>query len=397
MDLGLPHDAVPGPSRVSVAALIVAAGRGERFGGPLRKSYMPLGGAPLLRHSVAAYCAHPEVGAVRVVIHRDDAALYEAAVGGLALLAPVPGGATRQQSVRAGLESLVEEAPDRVLIHDGARPFPGSAIAHVLRGLEEAPGAVAALPLRDTLKSAEGGRILATVDRTGLWRAQTPQGFRFADILAAHRAAGELEATDDAGVAERAGIPVSLVPGSEHNIKVTTPEDLARAEGILMSHLGDVRCAMGFDVHRFVPGDGVRLCGVAIPYDRALAGHSDADVALHALTDALLGALGEGDIGLHFPPDDAQWRDADSAVFVRRAAAMVAERGGQIGHIDLTLICEAPQIAPHRSAMVASLAALLGIAESRVSVKATTTERLGFTGRGEGIAAQATATVRLPF
>ncbi|MDH3596434.1 MAG: bifunctional 2-C-methyl-D-erythritol 4-phosphate cytidylyltransferase/2-C-methyl-D-erythritol 2,4-cyclodiphosphate synthase [Rhodospirillales bacterium] len=380
-------------------ALVVAAGRGERFGGARPKQYETLAGRPLLHHGLAALVGHPAIAGVRAVIHPDDLALYQSAAEGLDLLDPVPGGANRQDSARLGLESLEELAPEHVLIHDGARPLlPAEVIDRVLRALDRVPGAVAALPVTDTLKREHDGLVAETVARQGLWRAQTPQGFHYPAILAAHRAAAGAELTDDAAVAEQAGLPVALVEGSPRNLKVTTPEDLARAETILTGGGGaqETRSASGFDVHRFGPGDHVTLCGVKIPHDRALLGHSDADVALHALTDALLGALGAGDIGLHFPPTDPRWRGADSAVFLRNASERVAARGGRIVNVDVTVICEAPKLAPHRAHMVARLAELLDLAPERVNVKATTTEGLGFTGRGEGIAAQASATLCLP-
>ena len=380
-------------------ALIVAAGRGERFGSDLPKQYVPLGGQPLLRHCVAHLSRHPAIAAVRVVIDPDARQHYEAAVEGLPVLDPVPGGASRQESVRRGLESLEADAPDTILIHDGARPFCApDLVDRVLGGLVDHQGAIAALPVVDTLKRADGdGVIAATLDRAGMWRAQTPQGFRYHAILEAHRAAtGRDDLTDDAAVAEIAGLDVALVPGAEDNFKVTTPQDLDRAEAILAGRQDDVRVGNGFDVHRFGPGTAVMLCGVEIPHDRGLAGHSDSDVALHALTDALLGALGDGDIGRHFPPSDPQWRGAASEIFVRDAVARLRRRNGAIAHADITLICEAPKVAPHAEAMRARVAAMLGIEPARVSIKATTTEGLGFTGRGEGIAAQATVTLRLP-
>jgi 2-C-methyl-D-erythritol 4-phosphate cytidylyltransferase/2-C-methyl-D-erythritol 2,4-cyclodiphosphate synthase len=308
--------------------------------------------------------------------------------------------------VRLGLESLEELKPDQVLIHDGARPFVAhDLIDRILAALGEAPGAIAALPLTDTVKreatGSIGGCIAGTVAREGLWRAQTPQGFRFAEILAAHRAASaEMGLTDDAAVAEQAGLAVRLVDGDPANLKITTPADLDRAArwlaGAEESRGEEIRGGSGFDVHRFCPGGQVRLCGIDIPHDFALAGHSDADVGLHALVDAILGALAAGDIGEHFPPSDPEWRGADSALFAAHARDLVADRGGRIVNVDVTLICERPKIGPHRAAMTARLADLLGIDQDRVSVKATTTERLGFTGRGEGIAAQATATLALP-
>jgi 2-C-methyl-D-erythritol 4-phosphate cytidylyltransferase / 2-C-methyl-D-erythritol 2,4-cyclodiphosphate synthase len=382
----------------SCIALVVAAGRGFRLGGPLPKQYLPLGGAAVLRYSVATFLAHPGVDHVRVVIHPDDRPLYDAAVAGLDLLPPVHGGAQRQDSVRNGLASLAEAAPDRVLIHDGARPFVDAAtIDRVLSALQDHPGAIAALPIRDTVKRDSGGRIVDTVERRGLWRAQTPQGFRYSEIMAAHRAAEGAELSDDAAVAEQAGLAVALVDGSEENFKVTTTDDLLRAERHLAMQRGDIRTGQGFDVHAFGAGDHVWLCGLKIPHGQGLVGHSDADVGLHALTDALLGALGAGDIGMHFPPSDPAWRGAPSHRFLRHAADLVAAAGGSVAHCDVTLICERPKIGPHREAMVARIAEILGLDPRRVSVKATTTEQLGFTGRGEGIAAQAIATVRLPF
>jgi 2-C-methyl-D-erythritol 4-phosphate cytidylyltransferase / 2-C-methyl-D-erythritol 2,4-cyclodiphosphate synthase len=382
----------------SCIALVVAAGRGFRLGGPLPKQYLPLGGAAVLRYSVATFLAHPGVDHVRVVIHPDDRPLYDAAVAGLDLLPPVHGGAQRQDSVRNGLASLAEAAPDRVLIHDGARPFVDAAtIDRVLAALQDHPGAIAALPIRDTVKRDSDGRIVDTVERRGLWRAQTPQGFRYSEIMAAHRAAEGAELSDDAAVAEQAGLAVALVDGSEENFKVTTTDDLLRAERHLAMQRGDIRTGQGFDVHAFGAGDHVWLCGLKIPHGQGLVGHSDADVGLHALTDALLGALGAGDIGMHFPPSDPAWRGAPSHRFLRHAADLVAAAGGSIAHCDVTLICERPKIGPHREAMVARIAEILGLDPRRVSVKATTTEQLGFTGRGEGIAAQAIATVRLPF
>lgn len=382
-----------------IAALVVAAGRGQRFGGARPKQYAPLAGKPVLRYSLEALTAHPAIDRVVTVIHPDDRPLYDAAADGLPVLEPVHGGASRQQSVHLGLEALAPHGPEQVLIHDGARPFldPGL-IDRVLTGLAAAPGAIAALPVTDTLKRGDGNSIRATVERQGLWRAQTPQGFAFSGILAAHRAIAEgngPELTDDAAVAEQAGLEVRLVDGSTQNLKVTTPDDLLEAErrvsGGYMPRIGQ-----GFDVHRFAAGDRVTLCGVDIPFTQRLSGHSDADVGLHALTDAILGAIGAGDIGSHFPPSDPQWQGADSAIFLRHAAELVAARGGQIGNLDVTLICEAPKIGPHRPAMVARLAELLALPAERISVKATTTEKLGFTGRGEGIAAQAIVTLLLP-
>lgn len=379
-------------------ALVVGAGEGRRFGGEVPKQYCPLSGVAVMRRSLLAFLQHPDVTAVRAVIHPGHGDPYHQAVQGLDLLPPVHGGASRQQSVALGLESLAGEPPSRVLIHDAARPLvPGGVISRVLAALDRSPGAIPALPVADTLKRGDGGTVAATVDRRDLWRAQTPQGFRYGDILAAHRQAGGDELTDDAAVAERAGLAVAIVDGAEDNIKVTTPDDLSRAERFLSwGGAGEIRTGMGFDAHRFGPGDHVMLCGVAVPHDRGLEGHSDADVGLHALTDALLGTIGAGDIGSHFPPSDRQWKDAPSDVFLRRAGELLAERGGRITNLDVTLVCEQPKIGPHRQAMAARIAEILGLAEGRVSIKATTTDKLGFSGRGEGIAAQAVATVALP-
>jgi 2-C-methyl-D-erythritol 4-phosphate cytidylyltransferase / 2-C-methyl-D-erythritol 2,4-cyclodiphosphate synthase len=386
---------------VKIAALIVAAGRGVRAQMPQPKQYAPIGGVPVLARTLAVFLDDPRVDLVQVVIAPGDAEHYERVVEGLhsaRLLAPTEGGATRQASVRHGLQVLKAHAPDLVLIHDAVRPFVTRQIlGRVIEALSEAPGAIAALPVADTLKRADAGnRVTGTIDRAGLWRAQTPQGFRFPDILAAHEAAAAAardDLTDDAAVAEWAGLPVVLVAGSEANRKLTTAEDLAMTD--THAPAADVRTGSGFDVHRLVAGDRVWLCGVPIAHTQALEGHSDADVALHALTDAILGAIGEADIGEHFANTDPRWRNAASDLFLADALARVRARGGSIANVDVTILCEAPKIAPHRQAMRHRVAEILEIDPSRVSVKATTTEGLGFTGRCEGIAALATATVLL--
>ncbi len=381
----------------SIYALVLAAGRGTRFGGALPKQYSPLGGTSVLRHSVGAFTGHPRIDGVLVTIRPEDRAVYDDALAGIDLLPPVPGGAERQDSVRLGLEALAAHRPERVLIHDGARPFPdGPMIDRVIDALDRAPAAIPGLPLGDTIKRVADGFIGETVDRTGLWRVQTPQGFHFEAILDAHRKAAGQTLTDDAAVAEAAGIAPLIVAGNEGNLKVTTADDLARAERLIAARQGDIRVGQGFDVHPFGPGDRLTVCGVEIPHSAGVVGHSDADVGLHALTDAVLGAIGAGDIGMHFPPGDPQWKGASSDRFLAHAAGLVRAKGGGIAALDVTIVCERPKIGPHRAAMVERVAAIAGIAPDRVSVKATTTERLGFTGRGEGIAAQAVATVRLP-
>lgn len=378
--------------------VIVAAGRGHRYGAALPKQYLALAGRCLLYRCASAFTEHPAIDGVQVVIHPDDRDLYDAAVGDLDLLEPTPGGESRQDSVRLGLLSLESLDPDRVLIHDAARPLIGNdLIDRVLHALDSAPGAIPALAVNDTLKRDGGGDriIIETVDREGLWRAQTPQGFHFDKILEAHRAVQGRSLTDDAAVAEAAGLAVSLVDGDESNLKVTSDGDLSRLAGMISGVL-ETRTGMGFDVHAFGPGDHVMLCGVAVDHDRGLVGHSDADVGLHALVDAVLGALGAGDIGDHFPPDDPQWRGVDSMRFAEHASALVTAAGGVISHLDITLACEQPRIGPHRAAMVTRIAEAFNIETRRVNVKATTTERLGFLGRGEGIAGLAVATLRLP-
>jgi 2-C-methyl-D-erythritol 4-phosphate cytidylyltransferase/2-C-methyl-D-erythritol 2,4-cyclodiphosphate synthase len=385
----------------SIFALVLAAGRGARFGGALPKQYLPLGGATVLRHAVDAFVTHGRIDGVMLTIRPEDQGAYDTSMAGLDLLPPVPGGAERQDSVRRGLEALSAYRPSRVLIHDGARPFPDTGlIDRVIDALDRGPAAIPGLPLGDTIKRVDGEAIVDTVDRTGLWRVQTPQGFHYEAILEAHRAAAGRVLTDDAAVAEAAGIRPLIVTGSESNLKVTTEDDLVTAERLIAARssqpLGDIRVGQGFDVHPFGLGDRLMVCGVEIPHGAGVVGHSDADVGLHALTDAILGAIGAGDIGTHFPPSDPQWKGASSDRFLTHAVGLVRARGGGIAALDVTIICERPRIGPHRAAMVERVAAIVGIAADRVSVKATTTEKLGFTGRGEGIAAQAVATVRLP-
>lgn len=386
---------------MTTAALIVAGGRGLRAATSIPKQYVSLGGIPVLARTVSLFLAHPEIDRVAVVIGATDRERYKATFPSpqTKLTAPVEGGDTRQQSVLNGLRALREIAPARVLIHDAVRPFVSSAIiSDVIAALDKQQGAIAAVPLSDTLKRAGSDLIVAgTMERSGLWRAQTPQGFHYKAILAAYEsaaAAGRFDLTDDAAVAELAGIAIAIVPGSASNRKLTTTDDLAMANQS-QAALPDIRTGQGFDVHRFAPGDHVWLCGVRVEHTHALEGHSDADVALHALTDALFGAIGESDIGTVFPNDDPRWKGAASHIFLTEAARRVRAKGGTIGNVDITLLCEAPKIAPHRVAMCARIAAILEIEPGRVAVKATTTEGLGFTGRREGIAALATATVVL--
>lgn len=399
-----------------VSALIVAAGRGARAGGTTPKQYVDLAGITVLARTARAFLGHPGVGSVTVVIHPDDDTLYRSAVSGLTreplrarLTDAVPGGATRQGSVRLGLDALGVAGmgeQDIVLIHDAARPFVSEALisAVIDEVTRTGQGAVPAIAVSDTLKRVVAGDRHAllgeTVAREGLVRVQTPQGFRFGSILEAHRKAyqlGRLDLTDDAAVAALSGLRVATVPGSEENHKLTTAEDMARAAAALTRETaGETRTGQGFDVHRFTAGDHVTLCGIRIAHTAALEGHSDADVGLHALTDALLGAIGEGDIGEHFPPSDPRWRGQASRLFVEDAAQRIARRGGRIINVDVTILCEAPRIGPHRAAMQAKVAEILKLGPGRVGVKATTTERLGFTGRREGIAAMAIATIVIP-
>ncbi|SFP54764.1 2-C-methyl-D-erythritol 2,4-cyclodiphosphate synthase [Mesorhizobium sp. NFR06] len=394
-----------GPSG-GIGVVIVAAGRGARAGqadGP--KQYQRIGGRAVIAHTLDIFLSHPLIGPVVVAIHADDAELLQRAVGAHAeRLITVVGGSSRQASVRLGLLALRDKAPGKVLVHDAVRPFVDAGlIDRTIEAIGERQGALPALPVADTLKrESAAGMIDETVSRAGLHAAQTPQGFPFWPLLAAHEKAhhlGKTEFTDDAAIAEWAHIPVKIVPGSPDNVKLTWARDIALADQRLSSvqqRFPDIRTGNGYDVHAFEPGDHVTLCGIAIPYERKLSGHSDADVGLHALTDALLATCGAGDIGTHFPPSDPQWKGAASKIFVEHAARLVRERGGRIANADITLICEAPRVGPHRAAMTEALSAMLGIAAERISVKATTNEKLGFVGRGEGIAAIATASVVYP-
>lgn len=385
-----------------IFVIVVAAGRGTRFGGPTPKQWLECAGAPLLSHTLSALAATPELAGICAVIHPDDFELYEAALarspdGAALALPPAYGGQTRQISVHNGLEALAAHRPDIVLIHDGARPFVSPALlGRAISAAERHGAAVPATAVTDTIKQIEGDRIVASPDRAALRAVQTPQAFRFDLILAAHRAAARADMTDDAAVAQAAGHAVHVFEGDPANFKVTTMSDLHAAAERLGPSLTDMRVGQGFDVHAFVAGDAVWLGGVKIPHDQKLDGHSDADVVLHALCDAIYGALGDGDIGAHFPPSEPKWRGAASTIFLEHAAQRVRARGGQIAHLDVNLVCEAPRIGPHRETMRARIAEIAGISIDRVGVKATTAEKLGFVGRGEGIACMALATVRLP-
>jgi len=373
-----------------IAALLVAGGSGSRFGAAQPKQYLSLAGRPVIAHAAAALAE-----AVTWLQPVGDAAALSAALAGIAHLPPVPGGATRQQSVRNGLEALAALQPDIVLVHDAARPFlPPGTIAALVAALDTHPGAIPAVPVADTLKRGADGVIAGTVPRDGLFRAQTPQAFRFPLLLDLHRQAAE-GATDDASILEAAGHAVALVAGHDDNIKLTYAEDLVRLQRIMTAGLIP-RVGTGYDVHVLVPDRKLMLCGIEVPHSHGLSGHSDADVGIHALCDAIYGALAEGDIGRHFPPSDNAYKDADSARFLRHAAERIAARGGMLANVDVTLICEQPKITPHAPAMIARVADLLGVETGKVSIKATTSERLGFTGRKEGIACQAVATVLLP-
>jgi 2-C-methyl-D-erythritol 4-phosphate cytidylyltransferase / 2-C-methyl-D-erythritol 2,4-cyclodiphosphate synthase len=394
-------------SSTKVALLVVAAGRGLRLGAERPKQYLICAGRPLIAHTLEALVAGWPFSAATVAIRPDDRPLYEEAIAHLTPAAagplgpPATGGETRQQSVLAGLEALAWGAPDLVLIHDAARPFPSrDLVARAVHAAERHGAAAPGTSMTDTVKQVDAdGRVLATPPRSGLRAVQTPQAFAFPLILAAHRraaSAGVADFTDDVAVAEWAGAPAYVFEGDPANVKVTTMQDFSAAEARLREGAAETRAGQGFDVHAFAPGDHVWLCGVRIAHSAGLSGHSDADVALHALADALYGALAEGDIGSHFPPSDPQWKGAASKLFLAHAAERVRARGGFIVNLDATLICETPKIGPHRDAMRARVAEIAGLDIARVGVKATTTERLGFAGRGEGIACLAAATVLVP-
>jgi len=391
---------MPRPERT--AAILVAAGRGLRAGAGGPKQYREIGGQTVIFRAMQAFCRHPDVFAVQPVVNPDDAAIFNAAVAGLRHQPPTSGGATRQASVHAGLEALAAEKPDIVLIHDAARPFVTPAvISRAIDAAGHTGAAVPAIPVTDTIKQiGETGNVEATSDRARLRIAQTPQAFRFDVILDAHRRAardGRSDFTDDAALAEWAGLTVATFEGDPANMKLTTPEDFIREEARLAAQLGDIRTGTGYDVHAFGDGDHLMLCGVRVPHTRGFLAHSDGDVGLHALVDAILGALADGDIGSHFPPTDPQWKGAASDKFLKYAVDRVTARGGRIANLEVTMICERPKIGPLRDTMRARIAEITGLNISRVAVKATTSERLGFTGREEGIAATASATIRLPW
>lgn len=388
----------------SAVALIVAAGESRRAGGDIPKQYQMLGDKSLLKRTIETFLQHSGISGVKVVIHPGHKAYYEEHTKGLKLLPAVTGGNTRQESVKQGLLSLAQSPPDYVLIHDAARPnVAPELITQTLAALALSQAVIPALPVIDTLKHVEEDRVVGTIERKKLFRAQTPQGFHFSPILEAHKACTDYDYTDDAMVAENAGLEVKIMPGSEHNYKITTAEDMRDAQTLLM-HQHETRVGFGVDAHRLVPHEKeiiagkrvVTLCGVDIPFEYELEGHSDSDVGLHAVVDALLGAIGEGDIGAHFPATDPRWRGMTSSRFVLHAYQLLKQKQGRVVHVDVTLICEKPHVAPHREKMIASIAELLDVEHSRVSVKATTTEKMGFTGRGEGIMAQAVVTVKMP-
>lgn len=384
------------------AVVLVAAGRGLRAGGGGPKQYREIGGVPVIYRAMEAFSRHADVFAVQPVVNPDDSAMFTAAVAGLKHEPPTNGGATRQASVLSGLEALARHKPDIVLIHDAARPFVSAGvISRAIEAASRTGAAIPVVPVTDTIKvTGASGNVEGTPDRASLRIAQTPQSFRFDVILEAHRRAakdGRSDFTDDAAIAEWAGLTVATFEGDVANMKLTTPEDFVREEARLAAQLGDIRTGTGYDVHAFGEGDHVMLCGVRVPHSKGFLAHSDGDVGLHALVDAILGALADGDIGSHFPPSDAKWKGASSDQFLKYAIERVAARGGRVANLEVTMICERPKIGPLRDTMRARIAEISGVDISRVAVKATTSERLGFTGREEGIAATASATIRLPF
>lgn len=389
---------------MTVAAVIVAGGSGLRAGGERPKQYQFIGGRPVIWWTCRAFLQHPSVDHVQPVIGEGHEEMFAEATMDLDLPRAVIGGSTRQESCRIGIEAVGRHAPSKVLIHDAARPFIApSLIDDVIGWLDRFPAVVPGIPVAETLKFAPGGLVSRTVDRAGIWTAQTPQGFGYNAILAAYRKAEAEQAanlTDDASVAEHAGIAISMIPGQPDNRKLTTAEDIVSADRDMtlrnLYHLPDIRVGQGIDIHPFEPGDAVTLCGVAIPHSQRLKGHSDADVAMHALTDAILGTIGEGDIGTHFPPSDPQWKGAASRVFLAKAMELLSARQGLLANADITILAEAPKIAPHVAAMKAFLSPLLHLDPQRIAIKATTMEKLGAIGRREGIMAHATVTVRLP-
>jgi 2-C-methyl-D-erythritol 4-phosphate cytidylyltransferase / 2-C-methyl-D-erythritol 2,4-cyclodiphosphate synthase len=384
------------------AAIVVAAGRGLRAGAGGPKQYRSIGGQTVIFRAMEAFCTHPQVLAVQPVLNPDDTAMFDAAVASLRHAPPTAGGATRQASVHAGLEALASEKPDIVLIHDAARPFVSrGVISRAIEAVSRTGAAIPTIAVAETIKLVDAsGAVEATPERARLRVAQTPQVFRYDVILEAHRRAareGRFDFTDDAALAEWAGLTVATFEGDVANMKLTTPEDFVREEARLASQLGDIRTGTGYDVHAFGDGDHVMICGVRVPHTKGFLAHSDGDVGLHALVDAILGALADGDIGSHFPPSDPQWKGAASHQFLKYAVDRVTARGGRIANLEVTLICERPKIGPLRDSMRARIAEISGVDISRVAVKATTSERLGFTGREEGIAATASATIRLPW
>jgi 2-C-methyl-D-erythritol 4-phosphate cytidylyltransferase / 2-C-methyl-D-erythritol 2,4-cyclodiphosphate synthase len=384
------------------AAIVVAAGRGLRAGSGGPKQYRSIGGQTVIFRAMEAFCSHPQVFAVQPVVNPDDTRMFQDAVCGLNHVTPTSGGATRQASVHAGLEALVPQKPDIVLIHDAARPFVShGVISRAIEAVARTGAAIPTIAVADTIKLVDAnGAVESTPERARLRIAQTPQVFRFEEILEAHRRAareGRSDFTDDAALAEWAGLTVATFEGDVANMKLTTPEDFLREEARLASTLGDIRTGTGYDVHAFGQGDHVMICGVRVPHAKGFLAHSDGDVGLHALVDAILGALADGDIGSHFPNTDPQWKGAASDKFLKYAVDRVAARGGRIANLEVTLICERPKVGPLRDTMRARIAEITGVDISRIAVKATTSERLGFTGREEGIAATASATIRLPW